>query len=65
MIKWRKNIIAVGTAIAGHGPHRTVREVLPHPDFIYAGTLRVGSDAGFGIDKDFIVAPECLAQRRP
>ena len=29
------------------------------------GTLRVGSDAGFGIDKDCIVAPKCLAQRRP
>ena len=27
--------------------------------------LRVGSDAGFGIDKDCIVAPKCLAQRRP
>gem|GEM_PF-6384233 len=29
------------------------------------GTLRAGSDAGFGIDKDCIVASECLARRRP
>ena len=26
------------------------------------GTLRVGSDAGFGIEKDCVVASGCLAQ---
>jgi len=27
--------------------------------------VRVGSDAGFVIVKDCIIAPKCLAQRRP
>ena len=26
---------------------------------------RVGSDAGFGIDKDYVVARQCFALRRP